>query len=159
MTIRFLSYFLLCLNKMISWVIFKLCCYFWSRGIQMIFIFFAMTVIRYNRITDSKNVGLVSPNPHPTEKELETQRERWREKVQESLLTLKSGCFPLSAILLNTSLTLWSNMQDLNGHDTHWRWWLGWEGKLMLHWDMHIFLPNIAGDGLSVVSVAFCQCG
>lgn len=115
MTIRFLSYFLLCLSKMISWVIFKLCCYYWSRGIQMIFFFFffAMTVIRYNRITDSTNVGLVFPNPHPTEKELETQRERWREKLQESLLTVKSGCFPLSAILLNTSLTLWSNMQRI----------------------------------------------
>lgn len=83
------------------------------------FFFFAVTVIRYNRITDSKNVGLVSPNPHSTEKELETQREWWREKLQESLLTLKSGCFHLSAILLNTSLTLWSNMLRIWMVTTH----------------------------------------
>lgn len=37
---------------------------------------FAVKMIRYNEITELKDVGIVLPTPHPTEKELDPQRDQ-----------------------------------------------------------------------------------
>ena len=51
-------------------------------------------------MTDSEDLGIVSPTPHPTAEEPEAQREQWRETLQEGLLTLPAGLFHPSALLL-----------------------------------------------------------
>lgn len=56
---------------MIPQVIFKFCHYFRGQEIQAIYS--AMKIVMYNEITDSKNEGIVSPTPHPVEKELEAR--------------------------------------------------------------------------------------
>lgn len=61
-----------------------------------------MKMITYNEMTDSEDLGIVSPTPHPTTEEPEAQRKQWRETLQEGLLTLPAGLFHPSALPLST---------------------------------------------------------
>ena len=108
MTIGFLSYLYLCLNKMISQVIFKFCCYFWGREIQTDFLCNENGSVQWNDWLRRPGNRLTSPSSYSWgigSSERVVEREFAGRAIDSSGTAFPSFCPTFEC------LTLWSKVQ------------------------------------------------